>query len=520
MHKNTLLKYASVALIVLLGLHFLLIWSLKPYASALAIGLFFVALAVFLAPALKLVSEPSIGNNRTFRIGSVILLLCGANLALEFSAPSMPPRNNVAIVGGDIITGRTASELITNGTVLIDDTGTITAVGDSKRIAVPDDYEVIDASGKFIMPGLINAHSHSWRDAGNPDLPYDLTSFAPPGLAHDLSVYSTRTYVGQRVIASRIEQNTKKQLLTGVTTVREIGNMEFLDVAFRDQVANGKRIGPNFIVAGKILATTGGHSAEVGIVFDGPVEARRAVREALRQRVDLIKITGTGGVSDSRRLGEAGELQMTLAEMQAIMDEAHRRNVLVTVHAESSQGVKEALLAGADNIEHGAILDDETIALFKNNPKSLRGFSSLHPTLSIFGSGVDWTDEAKADPALVVIGRNTEMVAESLIAGFKQAVDNDVLVGLGTDSGFASHEMVWKELKYFKKFGGVTSSEAIHMGTLATALSIGVADVTGSIEKGKRADLLILNGDPRENLSLIGEPLAVFVSGYAHHLAQ
>jgi imidazolonepropionase-like amidohydrolase len=513
-------RNVGLLLVALLALHFVFLLTLVPQVSGLAMLLFLFAMAIVAFQLLGFLSNAFLLKKPLFRGICIILLLSFATIALETANPPMPSRNDVAIVGASIITGHANADVIAEGTVLIDSSGSIVDVGESKDIAVPDGYDVIDASNKFIIPGLINAHSHLWRDAGDPDLPFNPNSFAPPGIAHDVSVYLADTYIGQRVITSRIEQNARKTLYTGVTTVREIGNIAFLDVDFRDRVVSGERVGPNMLVAGKILATTGGHSAEVGLVFDGPVEARRAVRKSLRERVDLIKITGTGGISDSRRLGEAGELQMTFDELQAITDEAHRRNFLVTVHAESTQGVREALQAGADNIEHGAALDDEMIALFKNNPHSLRGFTSLHPTLSIFGGSVEWTDEARENPALTVIGRNYEMVADSLITGFRQAVDNGILVGLGTDSGFASHEMVWKELKYFVKYADVTTSQAIHMATLATARSIGIADVTGSIEQGKRADLLVLQDDPREDLSLIGKPLIVSVNGYIHKPGQ
>ncbi len=504
------MKIGKILLISLLLAHFVFIYALVPHASGLSVALFVLALGgIFVDRVSSLSKIP-------FRHTGVIVLLLSANIALEFSSSPKQPRNNIAITGGNIITGQQDADVITNGTVLIDRSGSIVSVGDSNTVTVPDDYEVIDVAGKFVMPGLINAHTHLFKDAEDPDLPIDLTSMAPPGIHHHANMFIVDTYLGKRVLAARMAENAKKELYTGVTTLRSIGDIGFQDVALREKIDRGELVGPNLLVAGKILAITGGHGSDIGMIFNGPVEARQAVREALRNKVDFIKITSTGGIADSRRLGEAGELQMTPEEIRAVTDEAHRKNILVAAHAESTQGVREALLAGVDNIEHGSALDDEIIELFRNNPKSLRGFTSLHPTLSIFARDVDWTEEAKADPDLSVIGHNARMVGEKLVEGFQQAVDSNVLVGLGTDSGFVSHEAVWKELKFFVDLGKVSPSKAIHMGTLATAKSIGVADKTGSIEVGKRADLLVLDGDPRQDLSLIGKPLVVSVNGYIH----
>ncbi len=498
-------------LITLLVIHFAIIFALTPYASGVSVAIFLLAIGGLLASYQGWLPRAPLAN------AVLIAALVAANVAIEFSVAPQPSRSNLAIVGGNILTGQKSGEMIAGGTLLIDHSGVIVGVGQSDSIVVPEGYDLLDVSGKFIMPGLINAHTHLFKDAGDPDLPMDLTSMVIPGYRHKINMYLADSYLGKRYLASTMEKNAQKELFTGVTTLRAIGEINFLDVALRERIAEGKSVGPNLLVAGKILAITGGHASDIGMVFNGADDARRAVREALRNKVDFIKITSTGGVSDSRRHGEAGELQMTPQEIRAVTDEAHRKNILVAAHVESSEGVREALLAGVDNIEHGAILDQQTMALFRNNPNSLRGFTSLHPTLSVFAKGVDWTEEARSTPALSVIGHNAEMVGGQLIEGFQQAVSNDILVGLGTDSGFVSHEAVWKELKYFVELGGVTPSEAIHMGTLATARSIGVADKTGSLEEGKRADYLVLEGDPRTDLSLIAQPAAVSVNGYIHH---
>jgi imidazolonepropionase-like amidohydrolase len=204
---------------------------------------------------------------------------------------------------------------------------------------------------------------------------------------------------------------------------------------------------------------------------------------------------------------------MTPEEIAAIVDEAHRRNILVTSHAQSTQGVKEALQAGVDNIEHGAALDRETIALFLNNPKSKRGYSTLHPTLSMGAGMPELTDEVRENPAVYVIYQNGKLISAGSANGYRSAIENGVKVGLGTDAGLVDHAAAWKELTYFVQHAEVSNREALYMGTLGTAESIGVESVTGSIEPGKSADFIALERDPIEDLSALAAPYLVVAQG-------
>ena len=422
-------------------------------------------------------------------------------------------RSATVFRGATIITGEPGAAVIPNGVVVVDASGRITSVGPAGAVPIPDGHDVVDLAGRFLMPGLINAHGHlllNGRVPGEPHAPPNLLS--SPLLRKAVFAFF-RTYPGRRVVLRMMERNAERALRSGVTTLRGMGDPEFVDVALRRRIDQGRVLGPRLRVSGPLLVITGGHAHEIGLVADGPIEARRAVRYALSHEVDHIKISSTGGVSDSRRLGEAGELQMTPDEIAAITDEAHRKKLLVAAHAESAQGVKEALRAGVDNIEHGAELDAESIRLFKNNPRSLRGYTTLHPTLSVIAGDRKLTEEMAQDPALYIRFLNGEEIKEAMITGFRQALAGGVRIGVGTDAGLVDHGSVWKEMQYFVEVGGISRELALHLGTLGTAESIGLEGITGSVAPGKFADLLVVDKDPRRDLSTLARPRLVVTAG-------
>ena len=420
----------------------------------------------------------------------------------------------LALVGVTVITGKAPGAAIEDATLLIDEAGLIAEVGARGDVEVPAGVEVVELPGQYVMPGLINAHDHLMMVGDrHPDEPMDFSNYASDNLGGAIGEKLLRTYPVRRLILRLMERNAERAVRGGVTTVRELATVEFLDVVLRDRIEGGERLGPRILAAGQPICITGGHGHQIGTVIDGPNEARRAVRLAARNRVDAIKITSTGGVADSLRLGEAGELQMTPDEIRAVVDEAHRKGLLVAAHVESRQGVLEALRAGVDNIEHGAPLTPEALALFKNNPLSLRGYSTLHATLSVLAGGVARESLDSSTRSVAVMSANAEIIQERLVEGFKDALEGGVMIGVGTDAGVIRHDKVWKELEYFVRHGDVTSAEAIHMATLQTARSIGIEDTTGSIEPGKSADLIVLARDPRKDLSVLDAPGIVIARG-------
>jgi len=338
-------------------------------------------------------------------------------------------------------------------------------------------------------------------------------SFVYPDWMADAMLGLMKSYVGKRLIVWAMERNTQKAVRAGVTTLRAIGDPHYLDVAVRQRLEEGRTIGPRLLVAGPLICARGGHAHQISLEVEGPEQARAAARASLARGVDVIKIASTGGVSDAKRVGEAGSLQMTPEEVAAVVEVAHRNNLLVTSHAQSTEGIKQALRAGVDNIEHGAALDDEAVALFLDNPKALRGYSSLHPTLSMGAGLPELSDEIRNDPPAYIIYQNGKRITEGSLSGYKTAVKRGIVLGIGTDAGLIQHRAVWKELRYFTQHAELGNSEVLHIATLATARSIGVEAITGSIQVGKSADLIVLDRDPREDLSALEQPSLVLAKG-------
>jgi imidazolonepropionase-like amidohydrolase len=500
----------------LLALHFVFIWLLARHVSVVGVLLFVAAMSICLPPLRRrLAAVPLLGRPSVLAL-MLLLLLVVANDRLVAGNRAEIEREPLALVGATVISGRLDAAPIEDAVVLVDDEGRISAVGARAEVPVPSGTRVIDLAGRYLMPGLVNAHAHLLMTGRKPDEKLEQSSLRTvmaSDLLVELMTAFLRSYPGRQIVMALMEKNAQIALRAGVTTLRGLGDPNFVDVALRDRIARGEFLGPRLLVSGPLLCTTGGHAHQIALVFDGPDEARRAVRTAMRKGVDVIKIASTGGVTDSRRIGEAGELQMTPEEIAAVTDEAHRKNVLVAAHAESAQGVKEALRAGVDSIEHGAELDAESLRLFNNNPKSLRGYTTLHPTLAVVGPEMELTDEIRADPDRYVFYMNGQEIKRRMLIGYKQAVDGGVKVAVGTDAGITHHSSVWTEMRFFVEIGGLTNAEALHLGTLGTAESIGVDAITGSVEAGKFADFVIVDANPLDDLSTLANPRLVVAAG-------
>lgn len=365
----------------------------------------------------------------------------------------------------------------------------------------PDNSEmelnVIDGKGNYILPGLINAHAHLFGSG---------KSLEVTGSPNILNVIYrlADTHFGRKIILNRMKKNAQIELMSGVTIIRSVGEFFYQDVRLRDKIDSNKVIGPTLLVSGYFLSVTDGHGAPyLALESDSPWEARRNVRKNVKQGIDWIKICVTGGVTDARRIGEAGALQFTEEEISAICDEAHKNGTMVAAHVESTEGVRIALKGGVDTVEHGARMDDEIIDLFKANPKSLRGYTSLIPTFIVAAPSVYLNE--KETTIDFITNENGKYVYQEMLVGFKQAIKNNIKVGIGNDASmsFVSHYDFWRELDHIVKYGNVKTLDVLKLTTKENAKILGIDDKYGSIEVGKMADFIMMKNNPIDDITAL-----------------
>ncbi len=425
------------------------------------------------------------------------------------------PKANLALINCNIIDGNLKSSVINKGVILIknivedgETPGLIVGVGKEEDIKIPENYKKIDLKGEYVLPGLINAHCHL-TGSGKPMKFVNLSDKTLEKLTKLL-----KTPLGKKMLSNMMKNNASNALNAGVTTLRTMGDPFYLDLKLRDQIKRGKLIGPRLVCAGMGICITGGHGGMMSYAADSPTEVKKAIRKNLRKEVDFIKILSTGGVMSSRKVGEAGRPQMTIEEIETACFEAHRGGILVATHCESTHGIKEALLGGVDSIEHGAKITDDLVLLFKNNPKSLRGFTTLTSTISAgMGMAVISKEETKITD---VKKENAILIEVGMINGLQKAYKEGIILTVGTDAAvpYSTHYNVWKELKNFLKYTDMTAQEALHFATKGNADNIGIGEITGSIEVGKSADIQVVPGNPLENIEHLGQVSMVMIKGY------
>ncbi|MDE5053334.1 amidohydrolase family protein [Niallia taxi] len=417
-------------------------------------------------------------------------------------------KTGYALKNCQVIYGEMGKKADTNRTILINEQGIIQDIGKSNDLSVPSNYETVDISGKYVMPGLINAHVHLFADGK----PFSLS--VSEGMLNFAYHHILDTKIGRSVLKKRMKKNAITALHAGVTTMRSVGEFFYQDVHLRDEIKANKFVGPNLLVSGYFLSVTGGHGAPyLALVGDSPWEARKNVRINVKNGVDLIKICVTGGVTDAKMVGEAGRLQMTEEEVAAICKEAHKLGMRVAAHVESTEGVRIALRGGVDTIEHGAEMDEEIITLYKKNPNALKGYTALIPTLQ---AGYP---SAKLDRSLTrvseTVKENSRLVYDSMLKGVQQAVKYDIKMGIGTDAAmpFVTHYDIWRELDHLMRQTNLNPIQLIEKVTKTNAEILGIDDLTGTIKLGKQADLIVLDQNPLDNIKALADISMVMVKG-------
>ena len=388
-----------------------------------------------------------------------------------------------------------------NMTLLVAD-GKILRIGKTGEMAVPAGFTALDTVGKVVMPGLINAHVHL-LPSGKP------MRAVSDSRKRDRFIGLLKTNPGRLLVDALVKNHADEALCSGVTTIRTVGDLCYSDVRLRDKIAGGKVRGPRLLASGPLICVTGGHGYFLGTIADSPWDARQRVRQNILQQVDLIKICSTGGVMDARKPGQAGRLEMTAKEIRAVCEEAHKAGLLVASHTQSTEGVRLALKCGVDTIEHGAAFDKEIIKLFLRNSRSLRGYSCLIPM--VYPALVISRFDTKVTKLSAVNAENSRRVLEGTLKGLTMAMDAGVMVGMGTDTGcpFVTHGNAWRELDYLVRFAGLTPEAAIQNATKINAEILGIDDVTGSLEEGRAADLIVLRKNPLDDITALRDVFLV-----------
>ncbi len=382
----------------------------------------------------------------------------------------------------------------------------MTVLVDGKKIVgissekAPAGYEAIDLGGKYVMPGLINMHVH---------LPATGKPRKKPSDPKKLVKLVTMNALTNKIGVKFCENTAKTELLSGVTTIRTVGGVGNYDTEIRDLSKAGKILAPRVLASNMAVSVPGGHMAgSLAYEATTPEEAAAYVEKIYKEKTDLIKLMITGGVMDAEVVGEPGVLRMKPELVKAACDKAHSLGMTVAAHVESPQGVLVALQNGVDSIEHGAMPNDEIIRLFKE--KNAFQVSTISPALpyALFDRSISHATYEQQE--------NGKVVFDGIVSLAKACLENDIPVGLGTDTGcpYITHYDMWRELCYFVKYCGVTPSFALYSATLLNAKLAKIDDITGSIEKGKFADMIICDKNPLENLSVLRNLHSVIKEGY------
>lgn len=407
-----------------------------------------------------------------------------------------------AFTHATILDGTEDMEPRPHQTVVVDDAGRIDAIGPDATTVVPFGVREIDLGGAFLAPGLVNLHVHLCG-SGKP---------TSAGAAGDLIDKVVGNPLGMWYLRHTIKAHAQQQLASGVTTVRSVGDPGFADVDVRDAIEAGRYAGPRLVTSGVGVTVPGGHGAGLfAHVASTPEEARAIVRACFARKCDLVKLFITGGVFDAEEEGEPGVLRMSPEIAQAACDEARKLGLHTAAHIESTEGVRVGLEAGVDTIEHGAELDDGLIALFARNgvgrPSTLT--CTISPALPFVELSSEKTHSTQVQKA------NGRIVYEGIVRAAQQALAAGIPVGVGTDSScpYITHYDMWREVVYFERIVGVSRTFALHTATLGNAHILGLGEETGSIEVGKAADLIVVDGNPLDDLTALRHVRMVVARG-------
>ncbi len=354
---------------------------------------------------------------------------------------------------------------IKGGSVLVED-DIIKEVGTD--IAVPEGAKVVDLGGKTMLPGIFNCHVHMCSDAGN----------------------GQKEHLSDAASAIRGIKNLRILVNSGVTYIRDAGSPNYIDIDLHEAQLRGDIIAPEMQTAGRCICMTGGHGHDSGREADGPDDCRKAAREQLKAGASWIKVMATGGVMTKGV--EPGSPQLTEEELRAAIEEAHKAGAKSFTHAQGMEGIKNALRAGVDSIEHGFFMDDWCFNFMKEHNVFFVPTLAAPYWIKVHGT-------AAGIPDYMV--RKVENTIEAHQDTFRRAHKAGVKIALGTDAGtpFNKYDLTCYECVLMVE-NGMTPMEAIQCGTINAAKLLSVDATHGSITPGKRANFSIFEEDPLNDI--------------------
>jgi imidazolonepropionase-like amidohydrolase len=420
--------------------------------------------------------------------------LIGLALVAVLPASAQEAAPAVTVLKAARLFDGTRDTTVANGVIVVEG-GSIKAVGSG--LAVPAGATVIDLGDATLLPGIIDAHVHLTGEGGD-------------NWYKDVVDGLRRGVPEQAVRATELARRT---LLSGVTTVRNVGAGDFVDVGLRNGIDAGVVPGPRMLVATSSLGSRGGHCDDTGFPYlrfgretgiedgiaSGPDQFRDAVRFAVKYGADVIKVCASGGVLS---LGDAVDTpQLTQAEMDALVDEAHHLRKRTAAHAHGAQAAKVAIRAHIDSIEHGSFLDDEAVRMMKD------AGTYLVPT----AMAVEYTGRRPRNFPPEIAAK-AKAAAEAHSAAMKRAVAAGVTIAFGTDSGVSPHGKNAEEFGLLVQYGGLSPAAALRT-VGASARLLGIEKETGTLEAGKLADVIAVPGDVLADVRATEKVLFVMRAG-------
>jgi imidazolonepropionase-like amidohydrolase len=389
----------------------------------------------------------------------------------------------------DVNTGR----YVEHPAIFIGDDGRISSIADARTVRWGADVKQIDMSGKTLVPGLIDVHTH----------------LGPANIGGYRFLEYTDSFWA--VVAS----STARDMLDGgFTTMRVVGSGDWADVGLKQAIDAGYVVGPRIVPAGHALGATGGHCDDTYLpphsqkekeegIGDGPEELKYQVRRQRKFGAEVIKVCATGGVFS--RGDTPGQQQLTEEELRAIAEEAHMQGLRVAAHAHGAEGVNAAIRAGIDTIEHASLLNEESIRLAKARKRPVWFSMDIKNT--------DYTQaEGRKNGELEENIRKDREIGQVQRDNFRKAHQAGVPMAFGSDAGVMPHSMVGQQFAVMVQYG-MTPLDAIQAATRNAAQALGREGDVGSIAVGRYGDLVAVTGDPTQNVRLLEKPDAVVKGG-------